>query len=285
MKVLVTGASGSMGGMVITELLKRGGVEIIATSRDAEKATQLDFYNRVTYIPYDINEPSEKDLFSFFGKPDTVIHIAWEKLDNYNVPEHITVYLENHKKFISNLFRNGLKDFNGIGTCYECGLHEGILKEDCTTPPTSQPYSVAKNLLRQFTEVESKKYNVTLKWIRFFYVFGPSVGKVRKNLYTLLQQAMQNGDKTFNMSGGEQVRDFSTPQEMAQRVVRISLQNAVTGIINCGSGRPVKLKEFIQEYLDANNSKIELNLGFYPYADYEPMVTWADTEKLNKIPL
>ena len=44
MRVLVTGASGGMGGMVIKEFLKHKDVEIIATSRDEEKAKQLEFY-------------------------------------------------------------------------------------------------------------------------------------------------------------------------------------------------------------------------------------------------
>jgi nucleoside-diphosphate-sugar epimerase len=282
MKVLVTGATGGMGGMVISRLLKEKGIEVIATARSHEKAKSFDFFPSVKFIPYDLNNPEEKNLFTYFDEPDVLIHIAWESLDNYNLKEHTTVYLENHKKFVSNMLRNGLKDFNGIGTCYECGLQEGLLKEDCTTEPT-QPYAVAKNLLRKYSQAECERYGAVFKWIRFFYVFGESKGKTRKNLYTMLNEAIKRGEPSFNMSGGEQIRDFSTPQEMAERVVRISLQKKVNGIINCGSGKPVKLKDFIREYLDKNNFKIQLNLGFYPYADYEPMTTWADVTKLNAI--
>jgi dTDP-6-deoxy-L-talose 4-dehydrogenase (NAD+) len=112
-------------------------------------------------------------------------------------------------------------------------------------------------------------------------VFGEVVG--RKNLYTLLKQAISNRDKIFNMSGGEQIRDFLTPDEIAQTIIKISLQTKVQGVINCCSGKPVKLKEFVQEFLDKNNYHIDLNLGYYPYPDYEPMVTWGNKNKLNQI--
>lgn len=123
------------------------------------------------------------------------------------------------------------------------------------------------------------EYNYTLKWIRVFYVFGEIYG--RKNLYTLLNEAIENNTETFNMSGGEQIRDFLTPLEIAERIVDVSLQNKITGIINCCSGNPVKLKDFVQEYLNSKKSNLKLNLGFYPYATYEPMETWGSVQKLK----
>jgi dTDP-6-deoxy-L-talose 4-dehydrogenase (NAD+) len=279
MKVLVTGATGGVGSLIVEELLKQG-IEVVATSRDIQKAKQCSFYSKVTYMPYDLGMPLDIDLFSYFGKPDALIHNAWEKLNEFKNEEHLTVYLKNHKDFVGNLIRNGLQDFNGIGTCYECGLHEGLLEEGCATAPTL-PYSQAKDQLRLFVEEQCLAYQINFKWIRLFYVFGKVSG--RKNLYTLLNEAIQKGDEIFNMSGGEQVRDFSSPAEYAQKIVKIATQKEVVGIINCCSGIPVKLKEFVNEYLIKNNHKIKLNLGFYPYPDYEPMQTWGSTEKLNKI--
>ncbi len=279
MKVLVTGVTGGIGELIAKELLKRG-ITVIGTSRDAEKAKASDIYDQITYIPYDFNSPLNTDLFTHFHKPDLLIHPAWEKLNEFKNQDHVTIYLENHKKFIASLIENGLKSFSGVGTCYECGLHEGILDEECTSPPTL-PYAEAKNLLRQYAAELCAKHKVTYKWIRMFYVFGEVKG--RKNLYTLLNEAIKNKDEIFNMSGGEQVRDFSTPREYAEKIVKISLQDKVNGIINCCSGKPVKLKDFVTEFLSKNNYKIKLNLGHYPYPDYEPMATWGSLEKLNKI--
>lgn len=279
MRVLVTGATGGLGRLIINKLLDRG-VEVIATSHDPQEAPNCDFFNRVKYFPLDINKQDGSDLYSYFGKPDSLIHLAWEKLDEYKNEVHLTTILENHKKFISNLIDGGLKDITAVGTCYEYGLQEGVLKENMPSKPIL-PYPQGKNLLREFIEAKQKEKNFSFKWIRVFYVFGEVRG--RKNLYTHLISAIQNKEESFNMSGGEQVRDFLSPDEIATTVVKISLQNKTEGIINCCSGKPVKLKDFVSDFLNKNGYKIKLNLGVYPYVDYEPMETWGDVEKLNKI--
>lgn len=281
MRILVTGATGGLGNSIIHNLLNRG-IEVVATSRDIEKAKASDFFQKVTYIPLDIYSISDINLFEYFQKPDCVIHCAWEKLGaaEYKNPLHTTLILEKHKAFLANLIDGGLKDLTIVGTCYEYGLKEGILQEDDPSEPTVE-YSISKNLLREYMEMYTKSKSCILKWIRVFYVFGEVKG--RKNLYTHLLEAIQRGDESFNMSGGEQVRDFLTTEQVADIIIRTSIQKEITGIVNCCSGKPVKLKTMIQDFLTENSYKIKLNFGFYPYPDYEPMETWGSVEKLNKI--
>lgn len=281
MKVLVTGATGGLGTLIIENLLSRG-IEVIATSRDEEKAKQSGFYSKVTYKPYTIDANSDENLFEYFGKPDALIHTAWDKLGagEYRNTIHTEVLLPQHKHFLLNLVKNGLKDITVIGSCYEYGITEGELKEEMPCKPTVE-YSIAKNLLREYLQQIQKDYEFTLKWMRVFYVFGEVKG--RKNLYTLLAEAVKREDKVFNMSGGEQTRDFLTSEEISDIIVRASLQKEVHGVVNCCSGKPVVLIDLIQEYITKHNSSIELNRGFYPYPDYEPMHTWGSVEKLNKM--
>ena len=85
------------------------------------------------------------------------------------------------------------------------------------------------------------------------------------------------------MSGGEQVRDFLTVEKVAAMLVSIALQEEVTGIINCCSGKPVKVKDFVTNYVQQKGKEIKLNLGYYPYAAYEPMCFWGDDTKLRQI--
>ena len=85
------------------------------------------------------------------------------------------------------------------------------------------------------------------------------------------------------MSGGEQVRDFLPVEKVAAYITSIALQNDVTGIINCCSGKPVKIKKLVEDFVRSRNKQIHLNLGFYPYPDYEPMSFWGDNTKLKKV--
>ena len=279
MKFLVTGSTGGLGQLVIKELLKNG-YEVVATARSIHKIEKSDFMHKITFIPYDIYTCDNIDLYTYFGKPDSLIHLAWEKLDDYNHGDHLTSILESHKSFIFNLISNGLKDFNGIGTCYEYGLIEGQLEENMPVVPVL-PYSIAKNDLRKYVESLHSKFKFTQKWIRIFYAFGETQG--RKNLYTYLMNSVTNNEKIFNMSGGEQVRDFLTPLEISDRIVQISSQTKISGIINCCSGKPVKLKDFISNFLEKNNYKISLNFGYYSYLNYEPMEYWGAVNKLSTI--
>jgi dTDP-6-deoxy-L-talose 4-dehydrogenase (NAD+) len=119
------------------------------------------------------------------------------------------------------------------------------------------------------------------KWVRLFYLYGK--GQNPNSLVSQLEKAISNGDKVFNMSGGEQVRDYLPVEQAAEYVVKIALQDKVNGVINCCSGEPVSVKDFVKKYLDKINKDISLNLGHYPYTDYEPMQFWGDNNKLKSI--
>ena len=106
-------------------------------------------------------------------------------------------------------------------------------------------------------------------------------GQNPNSLLSQLDRALVNGDAVFNMSGGEQVRDYLPVEKVAENIVKIALQQNVTGIINCCSGKGITVKEFVENYLKEKNKTITLNLGYYPYADYEPMSFWGDDRKLK----
>lgn len=63
-------------------------------------------------------------------------------------------------------------------------------------------------------------------------------------------------------------------EKVAEHIVEVALQNKTTGIINISSNKPIKIIDFVQNYLKENNVTISLNLGFYPYPDYEPFIFW-----------
>jgi dTDP-6-deoxy-L-talose 4-dehydrogenase (NAD+) len=279
MRVLVTGATGGLGSSIINRLLKEGTI-VIATSRNESKIIHCNFYEKVKYVPYDLSSRSSDNLFIKFGKPDKLIHLAWDKLQDQKNIAHTTTILEDHKSFISNLISNGLKDVNIIGTAYEYGLSEGIQKET-DSPRPIVAYGIGKNKLREYIEVLQNKNDFTFKWIRVFNIFG--AGKSGGNLYSQLVNAIESNQAVFNMSGGEQTRDYMTAEETAEIIFKISMQNRINGIINCASGKPVKLKEMVSNFLAARNVRMNLNLGYYPYLDYEPMNQWGATEKLNRL--
>ena len=279
-KVLVTGATGFIGNYVVEELLQRNHTVITSSANEAG-ARQKSWFAKTTYIPLDLEylNPAE-NYFDFFGKPDVLIHLTWEGLPNYKDNFHIEKNLPRHKVFLENIISNGLQNVNITGTCFEYGMQEGKLKEDMPSLPDN-PYAIAKNNLRVYIESLKSRFFFASKWIRLFYMFGK--GQSTKSLLSQLQQALDNKEEIFNMSEGDQTRDFLPVEKVAKYIVDIAVQSEVTGVINCCSGIPVTVKQLVQEYLKENNQSIKLNLGYYPYPDYEPMHFWGDNDKLKTI--
>ena len=279
-KVLVTGATGFIGGYVIDYLLQKG-LQVAATSSDTEKAEKTKWVEHVAYRALDLKKINAGiNYYQYFGEPDLVIHLAWEGLPNYKGDFHISENLPRHKLLLENMLKNGLQDLTVIGTCLEYGLKEGCLSEDMDCAPVTT-YGTAKNELRKYLESLQLKYAFSFKWVRLFYMYGP--GQNPNSLFSQLDAALERGDKQFNMSGGEQERDYLPVNEVAENIVSIALQQDEAGIINCASGKPVKLKDFVSAYLQSKQKTIELNFGFYPYPEYEPMRFWGDNGKLKRI--
>ena len=276
MKILVTGATGFVGKHVIKELLKYEH-DIIAAGR----TNSADLPRKINTIKLDLdNMDPNKNYFSETGEPDLLIHLAWQGLPNYKEKFHIEKNLPSHSGFLKNIVDNGLQNLVVTGTCFEYGMKEGCLSEDIESDPQN-PYAAAKDELRKFLEqLQAEKY-YNLKWLRLFYIYGK--GQNPNSLLSQLESALEKGETTFNMSGGEQLRDYLPIEKVAEYIVTIALQNKINGIINCCSGVPVKVKTLVENYLKEKNKKIELNLGYYPYPHYEPLAFWGDNTKLKKI--
>lgn len=278
MKVLVTGATGFIGNYVVDELLKYK-FDVIASGIEPKKEIHPKWLNKIVYIKADLNE-KKKNWFLLFNKPDVLIHLSWQGLPNYKDLFHIERNLPNNYFFLKNMIENGLKKVVVIGTCFEYGMQSGSLKEDLETKPDN-PYGLAKDTLRKFLEQLQKKIDFDFKWIRLFYIYGK--GQSSNSILSQLDRALEKGEPKFNMSGGEQLRDYLPVEQVAEYIIKISMQDKISGIINCCSGKPISIRKLVENYLADRNKKIELNLGYYPYPDYEPMAFWGDTTKLKNI--
>lgn len=280
-KILVTGATGFIGNYVIEQLLQQKNFAIIASSSTIENARSAHWFPLVKYIPFNLKEFDDHiNYYEFFDRPDVMIHLAWEGLPNYKAAFHVEENLPRHFSFLKNCIEHGLTDVTITGTCFEYGMQEGCLSEDMDTMPANA-YAIAKDTLRkQLQQLEQVK-SFTLKWVRLFYMYG--VGQSPNSLLSQLDRALANSDTEFNMSGGEQERDYLPVEKIVAYLVRVALQDNVTGVINCCSGKPVTVKAFVKDYLAKKKKNIQLNLGYYPYADYEPMRFWGDTVKLESV--
>ncbi|MFA5216257.1 NAD-dependent epimerase/dehydratase family protein [Sulfuricurvum sp.] len=276
MKIAVTGATGFIARHLIPIL--KADHEIIAIARFQDPAAHYPWLDGIEKVAMDITNP-QKDMFALMGKPDALIHLAWGGLPNYKSPDHL-IEGAKHLLFLSHAMENGLKNITVIGTCFEYGMKNGELSENDITEP-SNPYGLAKDSLRKALEFLTADKSCTFRWIRLFYLYGE--GQNQNSLLSQLDRAIESKEPIFNMSGGEQLRDYLPVEKAARYIALIATQNAVDGIINCCSGNPISVRKLIENRIKEKSADISLNLGFYPYPDYEPMAFWGNNTLLNQI--
>ncbi|MBI5024577.1 MAG: NAD(P)-dependent oxidoreductase [Candidatus Omnitrophica bacterium] len=278
MKVLVTGATGFIGQYLVPELLARHH-SVMAVARDAGRAQKMPWHKQVTFIASDIYDPA-LDPLRVFGVPDAVVHLAWPGLPNYKDLFHFEKNLPADYAFLKSMILGGVKHVLVTGTCLEYGMQSGALSEETVTVPAT-PYGLAKDTLRKFLQALQSKHLFTLQWVRLFYMYGP--GQNPGSLLAQLDSAIARKEAVFNMSGGEQVRDYLPVEEAARDLASLLDHPDCSGIINCCSGNPITVRQLVEQRIADRRSDIKLNLGHYPYPDYEPMAFWGDNTKIKSL--
>ncbi len=278
MKIIVTGATGFVGRYVVPELLSRKH-NIIAVARNLNRAKEMPWYKKVKFFSYDIHDATI-DPTKILEVPDAIIHLAWPGLPNYKDLFHFERNLPADYRFLKNMIKAGTKHVIVTGTCLEYGMQNGSLSENDTTKPCA-PYGLAKDTLRKFLQTLQTKHPFFLQWVRLFYTYG--IGQNPNSLLSQLDNAIDNQDKIFNMSEGDQLRDYLPVEEIAQYLVAILENSECSGIINCCSGKPISIRYLIEQRIAERKANIKLNLGYYKYPDYEPMAFWGCRKKLNSI--
>ncbi len=145
----------------------------------------------------------------------------------------------------------------------------------------ANPYALAKDTLRKFMEELKHQHTFTLQWARLFYMYGP--GQNPNSLLAQLDRAIDNGEPVFNMSCGEQLRDYLPVEVVASRLVALLEHPQYNGVVNICSGEPISVRRLVEQHHARRGADIQLNLGHYPYPDYEPLAFWGDAQKLSSI--
>jgi dTDP-6-deoxy-L-talose 4-dehydrogenase (NAD+) len=188
------------------------------------------------------------------------------------------------------MVESGVKNITVAGTCFEYGLQEGCLSETAPAKPCTA-YGQAKNELRLMLEELQNTIPFRLNWLRLFYVFSNTYYRPA-SLLGQLEKALAEKRSSFDMSGGEQLRDYLPVEKAAEYIVKLTLAESTQtqpilpqrgGIVNVCSGQPVSVRQFVENYLSERKADIKLNFGVYPYPDYEPFAFWGDAGRLNEL--
>lgn len=229
-------------------------------------------------IVMDVHHPDPSGLQQL-AACDVLLHLAWGGLPRYRSLHHFESELPAHYHFLKRAVGAGLKRLVVAGTCAEYGLQSGSLTEDMPSLP-AHSYALAKDCLHKQLRQLQRDLPFELTWARIFYLYGQ--GQAQNSVLAQLQSALERGESQFNMSGGEQLRDYLPVTEAAHLLVSLAMHAAPAGLVNVCSGQPISIRRLVEEWLVREQRSISLNLGHYPYPDFEAMAFWGDVSWLKR---
>ena len=205
-----------------------------------------------------------------FVKQSILIHLAWDFLPDYDSTLHIQKNTINSYNFIMKNINAGIKNILVAGTCFEYGLVNGPIKSNTICNPTNM-YAIGKNLLHKMLLLEKKKLSYNLLWTRIFYPYGENQ---KSGIIAQLEKAINKGDKYFNMSSGNQKKDFVEVNEVARQIIEL-INFKSNGSYNICSGKPTKVIDLVKNWKKINKSDIKFNRNFLTLVKNEPKNFWG----------
>lgn len=270
MRILITGGTGFIGSHVIEVALARGH-EVRALRRPGSNPVR-ELPSQPEWVACSIEDLPESAL----GGVDAVLHLAatgvspqkidWASAFQINVAASVA--------FCGRALAAGIHRIVACGSCFEYGK-SGVRYE--AIPPEAPlepigPYASSKAAFSIAFEALAGSYpDASLSILRPFHLFGE--GQHESNFWPSLRAAALAG-ADFPMTAGEQVRDFQPVADAARCFVDELERPTDPGRFlkaNLGSGVPVTLREFAEQWWSNWNATGELKLGALPYREHEVM--------------
>lgn len=250
MKVLITGSNGLLGQKLLHKLREDRLIEIIATSKGANRVSEKEGYN---YIELDITKEEEVKSVIFSESPDVIINTAAmtdvdacedEKEKCYDLNVNAVQYLSNASKKINAHLVHISTDFIFDG-------ESGPYSEDDIPNPLSY-YGLSK------LESEKVLLESSCKWtiLRTIIVFGVAENLSKGNIVLWAREALARGEMLNIID--DQFRSPTLAEDLADACI-LAVKKQAYGIFNT-SGKDImsiyQIVERIAKYYGNSTEKL-----------------------------
>ena len=277
MKILVTGATGTIGTAVSRVAVSKGHEVTCIVNPESKRTEKLKSIEGVNIIPCSIVDYNRLELE---GKYDVLIHLAWAKTtvsgrDDVDTQLVNVMYTLDAVKLA---LRCGCKMFIGAGSQAEYGIKDEPLTPELPVNPESG-YGIAKYTAGKMSKILAEKLGMRFAWIRILSIYGPDdgAGSLISYVVSSIEQKI-----TPALTKCEQQWDYLYSEDAAEAIIAVAESDIVSKFYVLGGGKGRPLREYVEIIRDIINPEIPLGFGEKEYYPHQPMYLVADITELTK---
>jgi nucleoside-diphosphate-sugar epimerase len=279
MKILITGGTGYIGSKLVyflvnnnheVFLLSRKNSDLCLISELLEKVKLFEIENDYSVINKVINEV----------KPDITIHLASLFINNHNTEQLVDIVGSNilfGTLLLESLVNNDCPLIINTGTSWQHYNNEDYNPVNL--------YAASKQAFEDILKYYIEAKGVRAITLKLFDTFGEDDN--RPKIFNLLKKHSQEKTEIL-MSNGEQEIDLVHINDVVS-----AFNFAINELIDSkeikyktygvATGKPRKLREWVEDYIVTNNLQVNIKWGYREYGKREVMSTWKKFSKINSL--
>jgi nucleoside-diphosphate-sugar epimerase len=142
-------------------------------------------------------------------------------------------------------------------------------------------YAASKSAAWLFCNLCHRTYGYPIVTVRPFTVYGPRQSE-RALIPQVILSALRGED--FEMTGGEQTRDFTYVDDIVEGYIRASISGKAIGqTINLGTGKEHAIKDVVLKVVELMGSTVKPLIGALPYRPGEIWCLYSDSSKAREL--
>lgn len=271
--IIVTGGEGFLGKALIKKLCLLGAniysFDIAFTKKETYHQHSIDITNP---------EILQREVSKI--KPEYIFHLAalLDRTRDFEKANAISaVNLGGTVNLLNALKEINFTNFIFASTSEVYGLNLEKPYQETDQAEAASPYSLSKlnaeNAIKTFSKIYKKDFTI----LRLFNFYGEGMpsGFFISDLVEKL-----NNNEDFNMTLGEQKRDFLKIESIVEALVLSTKTLAFGKIYNVCSGNGIKIKDLAEKFKAQFNSTSKINFGALPYRKNEVWEMIGDSSKI-----
>ncbi len=275
-EVIITGASGPLGVMLIRECIKNN-IGVLAIIRPgSSNRKNIPMHKLVRIVECEI---TNIDKIAVKGKYEVCFHLAWThtgdrgRNDPFLQEENILATLKTARFSM----QMGCKVFIGAGSQAEYGILNKKVNEESEERPNTL-YGITKLAAGRLVMEYCRQNGMRCNWVRIFAVYGPYENNYIFTSYVI--RTLLDG-KEPELTPCEQIWDYLYTEDAVHALWLIAKKGKSSGVYCLGSGEPKRIKDYVLIIRDKINPNISLGIGKRAYSAMQTMHLEADITKLQ----